>query len=441
MVRHCAATGVPVFGVCLGMQSMAVAYGGVVDRAPELLHGKTSLVTHEGAGVFAGLPSPFTATRYHSLAVERGHRPRRAARSPPGRTEAAIIMGLRHRDAAGGGRAVPPRVGADRVGAPDAGQLAGRVRRRRGGRRARRGWPRWSARPARDRLPPRARGSSHEPTTGPGVCPQDPYAPREPHRQPDAVRGGGGSAGRPPERSAAGPGAPGRPRPPRTASRRRGRRRGKPAQEGVRQGSPWFRPHLEPEHLRGRTASRTGRRPPATARRVRSRPRGPRRRRRAPRLGRADRARPRPREHAATRPRPAPPGCGRPAPCAARRRDHGAAAGRDSPTATPFRRGTDAADAGGRRARAAPVVHAKPRRSPGDRRPSRAAQGRPGGRQARRPARAPRRAGRSSRGRRTAAAAPTVPGRRPGGRQGRQGQPRGDRQPGRSARCSSPSAC
>ena len=63
-------TGVPVFGVCLGMQSMAVAYGGVVDRAPELLHGKTSLVTHEGDGVFAGLPSPFTATRYHSLAAE-----------------------------------------------------------------------------------------------------------------------------------------------------------------------------------------------------------------------------------------------------------------------------------------------------------------------------------------------------------------------------------
>lgn len=58
MVRHCADTGVPVFGVCLGMQSMAVAYGGVVDRAPELLHGKTSLVDHEGKGVFAGLPSP-----------------------------------------------------------------------------------------------------------------------------------------------------------------------------------------------------------------------------------------------------------------------------------------------------------------------------------------------------------------------------------------------
>lgn len=60
MVRHCARTAVPVFGVCLGMQSMAVAYGGVVGRAPELLHGKTSPVLHEGLGVFEGLPSPFT---------------------------------------------------------------------------------------------------------------------------------------------------------------------------------------------------------------------------------------------------------------------------------------------------------------------------------------------------------------------------------------------
>lgn len=87
MVRHCADTGVPVFGVCLGMQSMAVAYGGVVDRAPELLHGKTSPVTHEGKGVFAGLPSPFTATRYHSLAAEPGELPP-SWRSPPARRTA-----------------------------------------------------------------------------------------------------------------------------------------------------------------------------------------------------------------------------------------------------------------------------------------------------------------------------------------------------------------
>jgi para-aminobenzoate synthetase component 2 len=97
MVRHCAATDVPVFGVCLGLQSMAVAYGGVVDRAPELLHGKTSLVTHEGRGVFAGLPSPFTATRYHSLAVERDTVPEELEITSW--TENGIIMGLRHRSA------------------------------------------------------------------------------------------------------------------------------------------------------------------------------------------------------------------------------------------------------------------------------------------------------------------------------------------------------
>ncbi|MFE9904722.1 aminodeoxychorismate/anthranilate synthase component II [Streptomyces achromogenes] len=96
MVRHCAATGVPVFGVCLGMQSMQVAYGGVVDRAPELLHGKTSLVEHEGKGVFAGLPSPFTATRYHSLAAEPATVP--AGLEVTARTQDGIIMGLRHRE-------------------------------------------------------------------------------------------------------------------------------------------------------------------------------------------------------------------------------------------------------------------------------------------------------------------------------------------------------
>ncbi|MBW1596452.1 aminodeoxychorismate/anthranilate synthase component II [Streptomyces sp. JJ38] len=96
MVRHCADTGVPVFGVCLGMQSMAVAYGGVVDRAPELLHGKTSVVTHEGEGVFAGLPSPFTATRYHSLAAEPATVP--DVLQVTARTESGVIMGLRHRE-------------------------------------------------------------------------------------------------------------------------------------------------------------------------------------------------------------------------------------------------------------------------------------------------------------------------------------------------------
>jgi para-aminobenzoate synthetase component II len=98
MVRHCAETAVPVFGVCLGVQSMAVAYGGVVGRAPELLHGKTSSVLHEGTGVFAGLPSPFTATRYHSLAVERDTLPDELRVTA--RTENGIVMGLRHRELA-----------------------------------------------------------------------------------------------------------------------------------------------------------------------------------------------------------------------------------------------------------------------------------------------------------------------------------------------------
>ncbi|MER6614668.1 aminodeoxychorismate/anthranilate synthase component II [Streptomyces xantholiticus] len=96
MVRHCAVTGVPVFGVCLGMQSMTVAYGGVVDRAPELLHGKTSPVIHDGTGVFAGLPSPFTATRYHSLAAEPARFPEEL--EVTARTADGIIMGLRHRE-------------------------------------------------------------------------------------------------------------------------------------------------------------------------------------------------------------------------------------------------------------------------------------------------------------------------------------------------------
>ncbi|MBQ0983245.1 aminodeoxychorismate/anthranilate synthase component II [Streptomyces sp. F63] len=101
MVRHCADTGVPVFGVCLGMQSMAVAFGGVVGRAPELLHGKTSPVHHGGEGVFRDLPSPFTATRYHSLAVEQITVPAEleiTAWTGGDGPESGIVMGLRHRE-------------------------------------------------------------------------------------------------------------------------------------------------------------------------------------------------------------------------------------------------------------------------------------------------------------------------------------------------------
>ena len=94
VVRHQAGR-VPIFGVCLGLQSIGVAYGGVVDRAPELLHGKTSLVHHEGAGVFAGLPSPFTATRYHSLAIEPSTLP--AELEVTATTSSGVIMAVRHR--------------------------------------------------------------------------------------------------------------------------------------------------------------------------------------------------------------------------------------------------------------------------------------------------------------------------------------------------------
>ena len=86
---------VPIFGVCLGLQSIGVAYGGVVDRAPELLHGKTSLIHHQGLGVLAGLPSPFTATRYHSLAIEPRTLP--AELEVTATTASGVIMAVRHR--------------------------------------------------------------------------------------------------------------------------------------------------------------------------------------------------------------------------------------------------------------------------------------------------------------------------------------------------------
>ena len=95
IVGGCAGT-VPVLGVCLGHQAIAAAYGGVVEQAPELLHGKTSAVLHDGAGVLTGLPSPFTATRYHSLSVRPESVP--AELEVTGRTEGGVVMALRHRD-------------------------------------------------------------------------------------------------------------------------------------------------------------------------------------------------------------------------------------------------------------------------------------------------------------------------------------------------------
>jgi para-aminobenzoate synthetase component 2 len=89
---------VPIFGVCLGHQVIAEAYGAVVGRAPELLHGKTSLVHHDGRGVFAGLPDPFTATRYHSLAIDPATVPDEL--EVTARTDSGVIMAVRHREVA-----------------------------------------------------------------------------------------------------------------------------------------------------------------------------------------------------------------------------------------------------------------------------------------------------------------------------------------------------
>ena len=91
-----AAGRIPVLGVCLGHQCIGAAWGGNVIRAPEVMHGKTSRIHHEGAGVFAGLPSPFEATRYHSLLVERSSLP--GEFEVTASTEDGLVMGLRHRD-------------------------------------------------------------------------------------------------------------------------------------------------------------------------------------------------------------------------------------------------------------------------------------------------------------------------------------------------------
>jgi anthranilate synthase/aminodeoxychorismate synthase-like glutamine amidotransferase len=86
---------IPTLGVCLGHQCIGVAFGGVVTRAPEPVHGKVSLISHRGAGVFRGLPSPFAATRYHSLIVERATLP--PVLEVTAETDDRLVMGLRHR--------------------------------------------------------------------------------------------------------------------------------------------------------------------------------------------------------------------------------------------------------------------------------------------------------------------------------------------------------
>jgi len=98
LIRHMAGKA-PILGVCLGHQAIGEAFGGKVVRAQQLMHGKTSSVNHDGKGVFAGLPTPLTCTRYHSLIVEEESLPSELAISArtPERNGASVIMGLRHK--------------------------------------------------------------------------------------------------------------------------------------------------------------------------------------------------------------------------------------------------------------------------------------------------------------------------------------------------------
>jgi para-aminobenzoate synthetase component 2 len=94
VAAECAERRLPLFGVCLGHQAIGVAFGATVTRAGELLHGKTSEVHHKGDGVLAGLPDPFTATRYHSLAVVEQTLP--AELEVTARTASGVVMAMRH---------------------------------------------------------------------------------------------------------------------------------------------------------------------------------------------------------------------------------------------------------------------------------------------------------------------------------------------------------
>ncbi len=94
-IRHFAGK-IPILGVCLGHQAMGAAFGGRVIRAPRLMHGKTSLIYHRGTGIYSGLPSPFEATRYHSLIVSRENLP--SCLQLTSETKEGIIMGVRHNE-------------------------------------------------------------------------------------------------------------------------------------------------------------------------------------------------------------------------------------------------------------------------------------------------------------------------------------------------------
>ncbi|MEI6649574.1 MAG: aminodeoxychorismate/anthranilate synthase component II [Actinomycetes bacterium] len=94
LVKYCAAHAIPLLGVCLGHQAIGVAFGATVSRAPELLHGKTSVVHHKSAGILKDIADPFTATRYHSLAIEADTLP--AVLEVIGSTDTGVIMCIQH---------------------------------------------------------------------------------------------------------------------------------------------------------------------------------------------------------------------------------------------------------------------------------------------------------------------------------------------------------
>jgi anthranilate synthase/aminodeoxychorismate synthase-like glutamine amidotransferase len=94
-IRHFGERGVPVLGVCLGLQCIGELYGGAVVRAPHVMHGKTSEITHHNKGVFEGLPNPLTATRYHSLVVAKDTVPE--VLEITAESDDGLVMGLRHR--------------------------------------------------------------------------------------------------------------------------------------------------------------------------------------------------------------------------------------------------------------------------------------------------------------------------------------------------------